>query len=116
MIGAYISFGVYFSGMWHAENIILNKAIAMVLMLIVFIAWMSILQYQIINYTKMLNPEKRGNVLETNFQKEWFESCDEAEKDLIGKAAYASYKALTIAFVCCYIVLQQQKNNIHRLI
>ena len=51
------------------------------------------LQRKVVEKTKEMNPEKKGDVLSTSFQKEWFNSCDEAEQLLIGKACYKAYMA-----------------------
>ncbi len=51
------------------------------------------LQQRCVDLTKKMNPEKNGSVYDTKFQKEWLESCDEAERIMIGKCALASYGA-----------------------
>ena len=48
-------------------------------------------QQKIINLTKEMNPEKKGSVFDIKFQKKWMESCDEAQKTAVYKAAYHSY-------------------------
>ena len=62
---------------------------------------------RIVNFSKEMNPEKRGSTYDVKFQKKWFDSCDEAERMNIYKASYASYKAITSActvlwFVCLF--------------
>ena len=51
------------------------------------------LQARLVGQAKRLYPEKRGSVLDNRFQKEWFQSCDEAERQQIGQAAYCALQA-----------------------
>lgn len=53
---------------------------------------------------KKINPEKRGEVLDTNFQKDWENSFDEAEKIMAGKAAYKSFKATNVTCIVLWIL------------
>lgn len=39
-----------------------------------------IAQNRIVNFTKEINPEKKGSVYDLKFQKTWIASCDEAEQ------------------------------------
>lgn len=76
--------------------------------LIIFIlelAWITILQYQIVEQTKKIFPEKRGNVLDSKFQKEWYSSCDEAEKQIIGEACYISYKTMNMVYPILFAIM-----------
>ena len=76
--------------------------------LIIFIlelAWITILQYQIVEQTKTILPEKRGNVLDSKFQKEWYSSCDEAEKQIIGEACYISYKTMYMVYPILFAIM-----------
>ena len=76
--------------------------------LIIFIlelAWITILQYQIVEQTKTILPEKRGNVLDSKFQKEWYSSCDEAEKQIIGEACYISYKTMNMVYPILFAIM-----------
>lgn len=53
-----------------------------------------ILQQKLVDLTKRLNPEKKGSVYDTKFQKKWYESCDEAERAVIGQCAMKAYQAM----------------------
>ena len=46
----------------------------------------------IVGLTKRINPEKRGDVLDTRFQRDWLNSCDEAEKSVIYRASYRAFQ------------------------
>lgn len=75
------------------------------LLFIVLVVWIYVIQYQAVKLTKKIFPEKRGNILETKFQKEWYASCDEAEKQTIGEACYRSYKTMNIVYPILFAVL-----------
>lgn len=53
-----------------------------------------ILQQKLVDLTKRLNPEKHGSVYDTKFQKKWYDSCDEAERAIIGQCAFKAYQAM----------------------
>lgn len=67
-------------------------------------AMMVLLSKLIVDLEKKLNPEKRGSVFDFNFQKEWEASCDEAEKQIMYKAAYQAYHAVNIACMIMWAV------------
>jgi hypothetical protein len=54
-------------------------------------AWYIVVAKLVVELEKRLNPEKRGNVLDLKFTKRWEESCDEAEKQVIGQCAYKAF-------------------------
>lgn len=48
-------------------------------------------QQRAVDLTRRINPEKQGSVYDLKFQKKWLASCDEAERQRIGQAAYSSF-------------------------
>ncbi len=64
----------------------------------VSMALVLVLQKKTLDLVKQLNPEKKGNILDARFQKDWLSSCDEAERQAIGEAAFAAMK--TVSTVC----------------
>lgn len=54
------------------------------------------LQQKLVDCTRIINPEKKGSVYDLNFAKKWEESCDEAEKLTIYRAAYKAYQRVNI--------------------
>lgn len=60
-----------------------------------------IIQQKCIDTAKITNPEKTASVYDMKFQKKWVDSCDEAEKILIGKCAF---KAYTVTNTVCTIL------------
>lgn len=59
--------------------------------------------YSVLCYKKIA-PEKKGDPLSFSFNKDWFESCDEAEKIKIGQASYESFKVTRLVGFCLLIV------------
>ena len=54
-------------------------------------------QQKLVDLTRKMNPEKQGSIYDTKFRKKWFESCDEAERNQIGQAAYKAYNVVSTA-------------------
>ena len=65
-------------------------------MLVILLAGIS-LQGRVVDLTRRLNPEKQGSVYDIRFRKKWMDSCDEAERQRIGQAAYSSYTVSSYA-------------------
>ena len=55
-------------------------------------------QNKILKLEKELNPEKKGNIFDFSFHKEWLGSCDEAEKTIAYKSGFRAYT--TAQYVC----------------
>lgn len=51
---------------------------------------MIVVQRTAVQEEKKMNPEKKGEVLDIHFQNDWVGSCDEAQKAMIGEAAFKS--------------------------
>lgn len=64
----------------------------------------TVAQQKAVNLGKAMNPEKRGSVFDTKFQKKWIKSCDEAEKKMIHEAAFAAYKATNTAIMIIWFL------------
>lgn len=62
------------------------------------------LQQKLVDLTKRLNPEKKGSVYDTKFQKKWYESCDEAERAIIGQCAFKAYQAMVRVCLGLWVV------------
>ncbi len=65
---------------------LLCAAIFIIGMVLVFV-----LQKKAVDFEKKLNPEKRGDVFDTNFTEVWEASCDEAEQLMIYKCTRKAY-------------------------
>lgn len=72
-----------------------------------------LLQQKCVDASKKTNPEKTASVYDTKFHKKWMDSCDEAEKIMIGKCAFKAYSAtntvcsaLAIVLAVCALVFE----------
>ena len=97
-IVAFLLFGVsvdknndYF---WFSMGIFLGSFIAVV-----------IIQLYAVNLIKKMNPTKKGDPSSMKFQKEWIESCDEAEQLLIYKSAYKTFGFMSSVYVALIVVV-----------
>ena len=63
-----------------------------------------VLQQKLVDLTKRLNPEKHGSVYDSKFQKKWYESCDEAERAVIGQCAMKAYRAMCYTCMGLWVV------------
>lgn len=106
MIFDMLTYGVGFYGAMNTPAKM--KSPIFLIDLIFFIgSFACILYYQkaMVNLVKELNPEKQGSVYDTKFHKKWLESCDEAEKQKIGEASYATYSFMNLMFELVAMVL-----------
>lgn len=98
MLGEYLLFGI---AVTDIKELVLKHAILFVLMMVFFLGALAAqiaIQQKIVNFYKKVNPEKQGSVYDMKFNEKWYESCDEAERAIIGAAAK---KALgTVNTVC----------------
>lgn len=52
-----------------------------------------IIQQKCVDAAKKTNPEKTASIYDMKFHKKWMDSCDEAEKIMIGKCTYKAWAA-----------------------
>ena len=74
-------------------------------LLIVSLMWGVFLQKKIVEKIKELAPEKQGNVFDTKFQKDWYNSCDEMERAQIGRCCYEVFKIMGSLYLIVMVVL-----------
>ena len=65
----------------------------------------AVIQQKLVDATKKMNPEKQGSVYDTKFHQKWMDSCDEAERAVIGQCAMKAYQAVTITCLVLWAVL-----------
>ena len=63
--------------------------------------WLS----RVVYYQKQMNPEKKGNILSWNFDKEWLASCDEREQLRSFRAGYYAYYYNQFINLIIFIIL-----------
>lgn len=71
---------------------------------IVGLFFSTLLQKLVIDAEKKINPEKRGNILDTEFTKEWIASCDEAQKKAIHEAGFKAYQAANAVCIVMSVI------------
>lgn len=101
----FLFFGVseYACGMAE-KNPTLEQALLSIVPIMLMIAASTcnvVMQSKTIALDKQMNPEKKGNVFDKKFAKDYLESCDEAEKSLIYESAYSAYR---IAISLCTVM------------
>ena len=81
------------------------ESVLLIVSLVVQLVWVIALQALTVKATKAIHPEKRGNVFDTKFQKDWYRSCDEAEQQQIGQCSYFSFRVMSTLFPIVMLVL-----------
>ncbi|OUN25008.1 DUF3169 family protein [Pseudoflavonifractor sp. An85] len=76
-----------------------------IVLLVIQLVWIKAIQARTISATKQLLPEKRGNIFDFKFQHDWYQSCDEAERQQIGQCSYQTFKVMTLIFPIVMAVL-----------
>lgn len=82
-----------------------NQGNGIVPLLLLQLVWIIVAQALTIQAVKVIYPEKRGNVFDSRFQKDWFQSCDEAERHQIGQCSIFSFRVMSGAFLLAMLAL-----------
>ncbi len=101
-----LTYGIGFYGTFGMEET--EKSAVLLIDLIFFIGsalCVTVYQSALINLIKEMNPEKQGSVYDSKFQKKWLNSCDEAEKQKIGEACYATYTFMSSVYQVLSLIL-----------
>lgn len=89
------------AGSWRvSRGLFFGGLAAFVVMMLITV----LLQQNLVDATKEMNPEKKGSVYDVNFQKKWVESCDEAERAMIGQCSYQAYRAVSTTCLVLWVV------------
>lgn len=62
-------------------------------------------QQKTVDLTRRMNPEKKGSVYDMKFHKKWLESCDEAERQQIGQAAFCAFRITSKVCMWIWVIL-----------
>ena len=82
-------------GLWHIVGAVLLFVLSFAL------TWL--LLRHAINMEKMINPEKKGDLLELGFEKHWHGSFDEAQKLIQYKSAYKAFRITNMACMLLWV-------------
>lgn len=103
-LGGFLLFGVAASlaPLGYADPMALLPAAGKMLFLTLSII---ALQRRVVDLTRRFNPEKQGSVYDLKFRQKWLASCDEAERQRIGQAAYTSYTVTSYSCLFVWLLL-----------
>lgn len=108
----YFFFGAMFQAAEYAGDGNIFGVDIMIVGIVVFLLGLffsMLIAKLVVDLEKKLNPEKKGSVFEMQFQKTWLESCDEAQKQVIYRAAFETYKVVnTVCMIMWLITLVAQ--------
>ena len=76
-----------------------------ILLLLIQLVWVMAMQARIVSATKQLFPEKRGNIFDFKFHHDWYQSCDEAERQQIGQCSYRTFQITSMIYPILLAVL-----------
>jgi hypothetical protein len=89
-----VNFLLFSASLWAAEHTGPNDHYEFVMLMVslaVFVLgmiWGMCVSNRVVKLVQKINPEKRGNILDTKFHKQWMASCDEAETQLIYQCGF----------------------------
>ena len=63
------------------------------------------MEYKVVNIIKTINPEKKGDPMKLSFGKDWYNSCDEAQRKIIGEVAYKTYIITNTIFMSIFLAV-----------
>lgn len=109
LILVYSLFAVYAYTMFYIMNadtflLLLPLTIAVFVIFFATIFYNTIMQRACIQLIKKINPEKKGEALAVNFQKEWEQSMDEAQKLMLYETGYRTYKIMNHACLIAWMI------------
>lgn len=92
LISAFFLISATYSGGFAMIEKHLNMYVLAIVAFLVILAEGIITQQKVVDIIKIMYPEKTASVYDLKFQKEWVDSCDEAEKIMIGRCAFEAFK------------------------
>lgn len=109
LIMVYSLFGINAYAQFHlaSDDVFLSMwplSVATFMAMIATIVYNTIIQRACVQLVKKINPEKKGEALALNFQKEWENSLDEAQKLMAFEAGYRTYKVMNYAILIAWLI------------
>ena len=103
-----ISYFLFSAAFYYAVHV--EGTIWFLIALLVFILdiiFIVVYQRKVVDFVKIMNPEKQGSVYDLKFQEKWIKSCDELEKQMIWQCGFKAYQVtsnmcifLWVLFTC----------------
>lgn len=87
MIITFICYGTAFYQFGSDKEFYVGFHFFKIIGFIFFMVILILIQRSNVNRIKEINPEKEGSVFDMRFNKKWFDSCDEAEKQIVAKVS-----------------------------
>ncbi|MPW25543.1 DUF3169 family protein [Alkalibaculum sp. M08DMB] len=78
--------------------------IASVIVFVTVMVFSSFMEISIVNQIKKGDPMKKGDPAELDFQNQWIDSCDEAEKLITYQAAYKTFNIMKYLLLATMII------------
>lgn len=108
LIMVYSLFGINAYAQFHlaSDDVFLSMwplSVATLMAMIATIVYNTIIQRACVQLVKKINPEKKGEVLAVNFQKEWEESMDEAQKLMLFETGFRTYKVMNYVILAAWL-------------
>lgn len=88
-------------GVYHMEE----NALPIVGMFILSCGLAIFAQQKAVDMTRKMNPEKHGSVYDMKFQKKWYDSMDESERQQTGQACYRAYMVTSRFCLALWLIL-----------
>lgn len=82
-----------------------HVSLLLLIHIVIVLVWIVALQAMTVKAAKIIHPEKRGNLFDSKFQKDWFQSCDEAEQQKIGQCSYFCFRLMSSIFPIVMLLL-----------
>ncbi|MGI6027919.1 MAG: DUF3169 family protein [Candidatus Heteroscillospira sp.] len=101
IIGSFLFFAAGLSGQYIERQGIVMLLGGIILGLVFY----TVLQKLCVDRLRRENPEKRGSVLDMDFQKKWMGSCDEAEQLNIYKSSFKACTAVNRVCIFGWMIL-----------
>ena len=92
LISAFFLISATYSGGFAMIEKHLNMYVLAIVTFLIILAEGIITQQKVVDIIKIMYPEKTASVYDLKFQKKWVDSCDEAEKIMIGRCAFEAFK------------------------
>ena len=83
----------------------LPNIVVMSTLFVLYSLWCAFSEHLLVEQTKKMNPEKKGNALSLHFNRDWVGSCDEQEKARMYEAAYIVYKNSFVLYTGIFIFM-----------
>ena len=99
-------FGIFTVGMVEGlyELLGLWGHLAVCIGFMILVIGYSVYQRKLVDFDRILNPEKKADAFDIRFQKKYLSTCDEQERKIIGEASYKSFRTTGMVYIVLAVV------------